>query len=93
MTPTIVSIAVQVRKVSLILIPKYSLNIQKPVSFTWEHIKLPAPIESTISSGLTPELMTKGCTIPAAVKPATVAEPNAMRIIVALANLRIMAKA
>ncbi|MNX79509.1 hypothetical protein D3C86_1111390 [compost metagenome] len=36
-----------------------------------------------------PELTTKGCTIPAAVNPATVAEPKAIRIIVAISQPRI----
>ena len=48
---TMVSISDQERKVSRILRLKYSLNIQKPESFTWENIRLPAPIDSTIISG------------------------------------------
>src|SRR6185312_3119288 len=48
---TIVSIIVQVRKVCRMLKLKYSLNNQKPPSFTCENIRLPAPIESTINSG------------------------------------------
>ena len=46
-----VSITVQVAKVSLIDKLKYSLNNQKPPSFTCESIRLPDPIASTISSG------------------------------------------
>lgn len=48
---TIVSIIVHVRNVCLIVKLKYSLNNQKPPSFTCENIRLPAPMDSTISSG------------------------------------------
>lgn len=71
-TPTVVSIIVQVERVSLTDRLKYSLNNQNPLSFTCESIKLPEPIASTINSGLTPVLATRGNTIPAAVSPATV---------------------
>ena len=54
---------------------KYSLNIQKPGSLTWDNIKLPDPTANTISSGLTPVISTIGRTIPAVVRPATVADP------------------
>ena len=50
-TETIVSIIVQVRKVCRMVKLKYSLNNQKPPSFTCENIRLPAPIDSTINSG------------------------------------------
>ena len=63
---------------------KYSLNIQKPVSFTCENIKLPAPILNTIKFGFTPPAATKGKIIPAAVKPAIVAEPIHTRIMAAI---------
>ena len=53
---------------------KNSLNIQKPESLMCDPKTLPAPTASTISSGLTPPMI-KGDTIPAAVIPATVAEP------------------
>lgn len=81
--PIMVSIIVHERKVSAMLNPKYSLNIQKPVSLTWEHIRLPAPTESTIKAGETCMETINGCTIPAAVSPATVAEPTDILITVA----------
>ena len=63
---------------------KYSLNIQNPGSLTCENIKLPAPVASTISSGLAPDATINGPTIPAAVRPATVADPNAILSIAAI---------
>src|SRR5476651_573223 len=72
------SMTVQVLKVSRIVKPKYSLNIQNPVSLTCESIRLPAPTDSTINSGEVPEWI-KGITRPAVVKAATVAEPNVIR--------------
>ena len=76
-----VSIADQDRNVSFRDKPKYSLNIQKPESFTWLHIRLPAPTASTIRFGSTPVVSTSGVTMPAAVMPATAADffgtPNA----------------
>src|SRR5438067_13275031 len=78
-TPTRVSIADQERNVSFSDRPKYSLNIQKPESFTWLHIRLPAPTASTIRFGSTCELSTSGVTMPAAVTPATAADPRQMR--------------
>lgn len=83
-TPTVVSMTVQLFKVSLTERLKYSLNSQKPLSFTWDNIKLPDPIANTISSGLTPAPCIRGKTIPAAVKPATVAEPTQTLITVAI---------
>ncbi len=41
--------SVHVKNVSLIVKPKYSLNIQNPASFTCEQNILPAPIASTTS--------------------------------------------
>ncbi|SAI17620.1 Uncharacterised protein [Enterobacter hormaechei] len=58
---------------------KYSLNSQKPGSFTWEKITLPEPTAITISSGLTPVVAISGATMPPAVIAATVAEPSAIR--------------
>ena len=87
--PTIVSITVHVERVSLTVKLKYSLNNQKPASFTWESIKLPEPIANTINSGLTSELEINGKTIPAAVKPATVAEPTQTLITVAINHANI----
>ena len=84
MTPTVVSMTVQVLSVSLTDRLKYSLNSQKPLSFTWESMRLPDPIAKTINSALTPVLLTRGKTIPAAVKPATVAEPTQTLITVAI---------
>ena len=43
-------------------------------------------MDSTISSGFTCIGPIKGCTIPAAVRPATVAEPNAILISVAISH-------
>src|SRR5690606_32995384 len=45
---TIVSISDHDLIVSMMLRLKYSLNIQKPLSFTCENMRLPAPMESTI---------------------------------------------
>ncbi len=58
---------------------KYSLNSQKPGSFTWEKMTEPEPTAITISSGLTPVVAISGATIPPAVIAATVAEPSAIR--------------
>ena len=46
---------------------KYSLNIQKPGSFTWEANTLPDDTARTIISGVTPEAATKGKTSPPAI--------------------------
>ena len=86
MMPTKVSITVQVDRVSFTERLKYSLNIQKPVSLTWESIKLPEPMARTINSGLVPVPDAKGSTIPAAVKPATVADPTLTRMAVAMTH-------
>ena len=59
---------------------KYSLNIQKAESLTWEQNRLPAPIDSTIRFGSTPPPATTGARMPAAVRPATVADPTHTRI-------------
>lgn len=83
-TATIVSMIVQDRKVSLRLRLKYSLKSQNPESFTWDNTKLPAPIERAIRFGSTEVVLNKGRTIPAAVRPATVAEPTATRITAAI---------
>ncbi len=85
-TPTMVSITVQVDKVSLTERLKYSLNNQKPPSLTCDSIKLPDPMASTISSGLTPVPDTRGKTIPAAVRPATVADPMHTLMMVAISQ-------
>ena len=58
---------------------KYSFTIQKPASFTWEKPTLPAPAAKVINSGLAPVTATIGTAIPAAVIPATVADPSANR--------------
>ena len=68
------SMIVQDSRVCLSERLKNSLNIQKPESLMCEPKTLPAPTASTISSGLTPPVI-KGETIPAAVMPATVADP------------------
>src|SRR4051812_42633974 len=72
--------------VCLMLRLKYSLNSQKPVSFTWENMRLPEPIASTINSALTMDDESNGRTIPAVVSAATVAEPNAIRIHAAMSQ-------
>lgn len=69
-----VSITVHDKNVCLSERLKNSLNIQKPESLMCEPNTLPAPTDSTINSGDTPVLMS-GATTPAAVIPATVAEP------------------
>src|SRR6478736_5579806 len=79
MTDTSVSISVHDRNVSLIERPKYSLNNQKAVSFTCEQNKLPAPIDNTSKLGSTCVPLVSVYKIPAAVRPAIVAEPKASR--------------
>src|SRR5437764_718053 len=77
---TIVSITLQVFSVSLTVKLKYSLNNQNPESFTCENIRLPAPVAKTIRLGLIDDPTISGATMPAAVRPATVAEPRHTRI-------------
>ena len=88
MTPTIDSINAHDLKVSFSVSVKYSLNIQKPASFTWENIKLPAPTASTIKFGLVCVATIKGKIIPAVVRPATVAEPTANLITAVISQPR-----
>lgn len=78
-TEIILSITVHERNVCFIDKLKNSLNIQKPESFTWEPKTLPVPTASTINSGDAAPDATNGVTTPAAVMPATVAEPIVMR--------------
>src|ERR1700738_5298595 len=86
-TDTIDSITDHDRMVSLIDRLKYSLNIQKPPSLTCEKARLPAPIDNTIRLGFIVGLFkTMFDTIPAAVKPATVAEPRLTRIMAAISQ-------
>src|SRR5690606_16420502 len=85
---TMVSISDHVSMVSRILKPKYSLNIQKPVSFTWENINEPAPVASTINSALVSVVPINGSVIPAAIRPATVAEPKATRMTAAMTHTK-----
>ena len=54
---------------------KYSLNIQKAGSLTCEKKRLPAPVANTIKQGFTLLVAIIGATMPAVVRPATVAEP------------------
>lgn len=68
------SMIVQDKRVCLSERLKNSLNIQKPESLMCEPKTLPAPTASTMSSGLTAPTI-NGDTMPAAVIPATVAEP------------------
>ena len=74
-----VSITVQDKNVCFNVKPKNSLNIQKPESLMCDPKTLPVPTASTISSGETPLLAISGVKIPAAVNPATVAEPMVTR--------------
>ena len=73
----VVSITVHDRKVCFSERLKNSLNIQNPESLIWDPKTLPVPMASTISSGETTPEATKGVTTPAAVMPATVADPIA----------------
>ena len=68
------SMIVQDNRVCLSERLKNSLNIQKPESFMCDPKTLPAPTASTMSSGLTVPVIS-GDTMPAAVIPATVADP------------------
>jgi len=77
-----------VSSVSRIVALKYSLNIQKPLSLKCENIRLPAPVARTISSGCTLLCATIGASTPAAVIPATVAEPIDARSSAATPNAR-----
>src|SRR3546814_9625265 len=67
-TDTILSISDHDMIVSRILRPKYSLNIQNPVSLTWENIKEHAPVARTINSALVSVVPINGNAIPAAIK-------------------------
>src|SRR5436853_6693535 len=78
-TEIVVSITVHDKNVCFNDSLKNSLNIQKPESFTCDPNTLPVPTASTINSGETAPVATKGETIPAAVIPATVADPIATR--------------
>ena len=68
---------------------KYSLNIQNAPSLTCDSARLPAPIASTIRFGSTPPASTMGANNPAAVSPATVAEPTHTRIAAVTSQARI----
>lgn len=59
-------------------------TIQKPASFTWQAITLPAPVASTINPGLTVFAAINGATIPAVVSAATFAAPEHSRRIAAI---------
>ena len=80
----IVSMTVQVERVSFTERLKYSLTIQNAPSLTCESIRLPDPIARTNNSLLTVPFNVKGRRIPAVVKPATVAEPTHIRKIAAI---------
>ena len=75
----VVSIKVQDKNVWGSESLKNSLNIQKPVSLTCEPKTLPVPTASTINSGEADPDITNGATTPAAVMPATVADPIVTR--------------
>lgn len=77
------------RNVCPMVVLKYSLNIQNPVSFTLEKKILPAPVASVKSSRLTPELSAMGAIKPAAVKAATVAEPSMTRRVAVMPHAKI----
>ena len=80
-----VSQTVQVLKVCVTVMLKYSFTSQNPPSFTCERISEPGPVVSTSSSGRTPSAaaFAIGATMPEAVAIATVAEPVAIRSIAA----------
>ena len=81
-TEIIVSSTVQIWKVCLTDKSKNSLKIQNPASLTWEAINDPAPMANATNTGnnVFPGLAAKiPVTIPAAVIPATVAEPTVRR--------------
>ena len=80
----IVSIIDQVRNVSLKLRLKYSLQSQKPESLTCDNNRLPAPTASTIKLGLACVDASAGAMMPAAVNPATVADPMLTRMTAAI---------
>ena len=86
---TIISISDHERNVSLMLKLKYSLNIQKPESFTCENIRLPAPKAITIKFGLTADCSTIGIITVAAVSAAIVADPIHILMIAAINQPRI----
>ena len=84
-TPMIVSATVHVFSVCCTVMLKNSLMSQNPESFTCESTNEPAPVASTSSSALVPEVaIAIGATIPALVVIATVAEPVATRISAAM---------
>src|SRR5215218_8664793 len=78
-TEIVVSITVQEIKVCRSDKPRNSLNIQKPESLMCEPNTLPAPTANTINSAEAVPELTNGATTPAAVIPATVAEPTVTR--------------
>lgn len=67
---------------------KYSLNIQKPGSLTWEKAIEPQETASTMTSGWTPLPASSGSATPEAVTTATVAEPRATRRMAAISQAR-----
>src|SRR5690606_20621364 len=69
-TETMLSISDQDKMVSRMLRPKYSLNIQNPVSLTWENINEPAPVAKTINSAFVSDAPINGKAMPAAIKHA-----------------------
>src|SRR5260221_13496671 len=71
-----VSISDHDRIVSFIERLKYSLNNQKPPSFTCENSRLPAPTERTIMLGSTCIRYINSKMMPSAVSPATEADPR-----------------
>ena len=81
-----VSIIVQVERVSFTDTLKYSLNNQKPPSFTCDSIILPDPIAKTINSAFISVLVIIGTNMPADVKAATVADPTHTLIKVAIVH-------
>lgn len=84
-TEIIVSITVHVINVSLTVMPKYSLIIQKPESLTCDKINDPAPVANTSNSVFVPGMLAAiGATMPAAVIIDTVAEPVAIRMSAAI---------
>lgn len=86
---TMASIIDHDRNVSFTDIPKYSLNIQKPESFTCENMRLPAPMERTIRLGLILVACNSGNSTLAAVRAATVADPIQPRIMAVIIQAKI----
>ncbi len=86
-TDMIVSMTDQDRIVSLIERLKYSLKSQNPPSLTYgRRTGSRAPTDNTIRLGSTCNRVVNGKMMPAAVSPATVADPRQTRIMAAMSQ-------